>query len=144
MINRRGQLGENRTAAAVNRVLEDYQGMSVMGMKTHTYLCDLLEKLNINLSFRNERNPTTGRVVTTNEVEQDNISTFMEQNKLVVNIIESKTTEFKPWAPALSQARRSQAAVKHAKDGLLQLIKDVKTFKEMFPDIQEADMRKIR
>ena len=144
MINRRGQLGENRTAAAVNQVLEDYQGMSVMGMKTHTYLCDLLEKLNINLSFRNERNPTTGRVVTTNEVEQDNISTFMEQNKLVVNIIESKTTEFKPWAPALSQARRSQAAVKHAKDGILQLIKGVKTFKEMFPDLSKADMKAIR
>ena len=144
MLNRRGQLGENRTAAAVNQVLEDYQGMSVMGMKTHTYLYDLLEKLNINLSFRNEKNPTTGRVVTTNEVEQDNISTFMEQNKLVVNIIESKTTEFKPWAPTLSQARRSQAAVKHAKDGMLQLIKDVKTFKEMFPDIPEADMKKIR
>ena len=66
MINRRGQLGENITAAAVNQVLEAYQGMSVMGMRTHTYLSDLLEKLNINLTFRNENNPTTGRVVTTN------------------------------------------------------------------------------
>ena len=143
MINRRGQLGENRTAAAVNQVFEAYQGMSVMGVKTHTYLYDFLEKLNINLSFRNKRNPTTGKV-TTNEVEQDNISTFIEQNKLVVNFIESKTTEYKPWAPTLSQARRRQAAVKHAKEGMLQLIKDVKTFKEMFPDLSEADMKTIR
>ena len=82
--------------------------------------------------------------MTTTKVEQDNVSTFMEQNKLVVNIIESKTTEFKPWAPTPNQARRSQAAVKHAKDGMLQLVKDVKTFKEMFPDIPEADMNKIR
>ena len=128
----------------MNQALEAYQGMSVMGMKTHTYLCDFLEKLNIHLSFRNDKNPTTGRIVTTNEVEQDNISTYMEKDKLVVNIIESKTTEHKPWAPALSEARRSKAAVKHAKDGLLQLIKGFKTFKEMFPDISEADMNRIR
>ena len=144
MNNRRGQLGENRTAAAVNQVLEAYQGMSVMGMKTHTYLCDFLEKLNINLSYRNVRSSTTGKVLKTNEVEQDNISTFMEQDKLVVNFIESKTTEYKPWAPTLNQARRSQAAVKHAKDGMLQLIKGFKTFKEMFPDISEADIKDIR
>ena len=142
--NRRGQLGENRTAAAVNQALENYQGMSVSGMKTHTYLFDFLEKVNIQLTFHNQRNPNTGRTVTTNEVEQDNVSTYMEQDTLVVNMIESKTTEFKPWAPPLSHMRRSQAAVKHVKDGLLQLIKSFKTFKEMFPDLLEGDMKKIR
>ena len=74
--------------------------------------------------------------MTTTKVEQDNVSTFMEQNKLVVNIIESKTSEYKPWAPTLSQAGRSQAAVKHSKDGMTQLIKDFKIFKEIFPDFQ--------
>ena len=95
-----------------------------MGMRTHIYLCDFLENLNINLTFRDENNPSTGRVVKTNKVEQENISNFMKQNKLVVNIIESKKTECKPRAPTLSQARRSQAAVKHARYGMIQLIMD--------------------
>ena len=47
MFNRQGQLGENITAAAVNQELEAYQGMSVMGLRTHTYLCYFLEKLNL-------------------------------------------------------------------------------------------------
>ena len=36
--NRRGQIGENKTMTAVNQVLENFLGMSVMGMKTHNIL----------------------------------------------------------------------------------------------------------
>ena len=142
--NRRGQLGENRTAAAVNQVLEDYQGMSVMGMKTHTHLHNILEKLNIQLTHINTKNHVTGKIVTTNEVEHDNISSWLEEDTLVLNMIQVKTTEAKPWAPAVSQARREQAAVNHAKQGLLQVEKDFHTFKELFPELLMSSMIMIR
>ena len=143
-LNRRGQLGENRTAEAVNQVLEAYQGMSVMGLKTHTHLIDILEKLNIQLTHSNTKNPVTGKILTTNEVEHDNISLWLEKEALVLNMIQVKTTEAKPWAPALSQARREQAAVSHVKQGLLQIDKDFRTFKELFPDVLESTMKMIR
>ena len=143
-LNRRGQLGENRTAAAVNQVLEAYQGMSVMGLKTHTHLNNILEKLNIQLTHSNTRNPGTGKIQTTNEVEHDNISTWLEEDALVLNMIQVKTTEAKPWAPALSQARKELAAVNHVKQGLLQIDKDFRTFKELCPDILESAMKTIR
>ena len=143
-LNRRGQLGENRTAEAVNQVLEAYQGMSVMGLKTHTHLIDILEKLNIQLTHSNTKNPVTGKILTTNEVEHDNISLWLEKEALVLNMIQVKTTEAKPWAPALSQARREQAAVNHVKQGLLQIDKDFRTFKELFPDVLESTMKMIR
>ena len=142
--NRRGQLGENKTAAAVNQVLEDYQGMSVVGLKTHTHLYDILDKLNIQLTHSNTRNPVTGKIVTTNEVEHDNISSWLEEDALVLNMIQVKTTETKPWAPALSQARREKAAVNHVKQGLLQIEKDFRTFHELFPDFLESAMKMIR
>ena len=100
--NRRGQLGENKTAAAVNQVLEDYQGMSVMGLKTHTHLYNILEKLNIQLTHINTKNPVTGKILTTNEVEHDNISSWLEEDALVLNMIQVKMTETKPWAPGVS------------------------------------------
>ena len=143
-LNRRGQLGENRTAEAVNQVLEAYQGMSVMGLKTHTHLVDILEKLNIQLTHRNTKNPVTGKILTTNEVEHDNISSWLEEDALVLNMIQVKTTEAKPWAPALSQARREEAAVTHVKQGLSQIDKDFRTFKELCPDILESNMKMIR
>ena len=142
--NRRGQLGENKTAAAVNQVLEDYQGMSVMGLKTYTHLCKILEKLNIKLTHSNTKNPMTGKILTTNEAEHDNISSWLEEDTLVLNMIQVKTTEAKPWAPALSQARREQAALNHVKHGLLQVDKDFRTFRELFPDISESAMKMIR
>ena len=142
--NRRGQLGENRTAAAVNQVLEDYQGMAVMGLKTHTHLYNILEKLSIQLTHKNTKNPVTGKILTTNEVEHDNISSWLEEEALVLNMIQVKTTEAKPWAPALSQARREQAAVNHVKQGLIQVDRDFRTFRELFPDISESAMKMIR
>ena len=80
----------------------------------------------------------------TNEVEHDNISTWLEQDMLVINMIEVKTTEVKPWASTPDPGRRAQAAVKHATDGFQQLVKDFKTFKELFPDISGPGWNKIR
>ena len=142
--NRRGQLGENKTAAAVNQVLEDYQGMSVMGLKTHTHLYNILEKLNIQLAYINTKNSLTGKILTTNEVEHDNVSSWLEEDALVLNMIQVKTTEAKPWAPALSQARRQQVAVSKVKESLLQIEKDFRTFKKLFPDMSASAMKMIR
>ena len=140
--NRRGQIGENKTMAALAQVLENFGGISVMGMKTHTYLNDFLEKINIKLTYRNEYDPVTKKVKKTNEVEHDNISTWIEEDTLVVSMIESKTMEIKP--SKRKHASKTKAAVKHAKDALKQVLKDMKTFKEIFPDIPELLMRKIR
>ena len=140
MVNRRGLLGENKVAAAINQALWQFEGMSVMGMKTYTFLVEILEKLNLKLTYQNSKK---GKIKKVNEVEHDNISTWLEQDKLVVNIIEIKTTEVKPWAPG-DQARKAEAAVTHVKAALLQIIKDMLTFKELFPDILEEDMKMIR
>ena len=141
--NRKGCVGENKVALAVNHVMEDFRGMSVMGMKTHTYLYDFLEKLNIQFTYKNVKDPITRKFKEMGEVEHDHISTWLEEEALVVNLIQCKTMEVKPWNPP-DPARRGQAAFKHAKHGLLQLVKDFLTFKEMLPDIKEADMRRIR
>ena len=58
MVNRRGQVGENKTVAAINRAVEGFVGISVMGMKT--------------------------QVKQTNEVEHDFIMTYVEDNRLTV------------------------------------------------------------
>ena len=143
LINRRGQLGENKTAAAVNQAMEGYLGMSVMGMKTHTFLQEFLENINIQLTFCNTMNPVTGKIQKTNEVEHDNISTWLEEDTLVVNMIESKTTEIKPWLPD-DQEKQMLAGIKHANHALLQVEKDFITFKDLFPDLLTTDLKKIR
>ena len=141
--NRRGLLGENRTVTAMNHVLGGFQGMSVMGMKTHTYLYDFLKKLGIQLTYHNTQDPNTGRFRKINEVEHDHLATWLEEEHLVINFIQSKTAEIKPWDPP-DKERRGQAALEHAKHGLLQIAKDVCTFKELFPDVLESTMNKIR
>jgi hypothetical protein len=143
ILNRRGQIGENRTMAAINQAVEEFMGISVMGMKTHSYLLEFLEKLNITLSYHNTRDPVTGRVINSNEVEHDGIVTWVEKDVLVVTSVESKTKEFKPWAPS-NQEERSAAAIKHATHALKQVLKDFMTFKEIFLDIQKVMMQKIR
>ena len=142
--NRRGQIGENKTMTAVNQVLENFLGMSVMGMKTHTYLASFLENMNIKLSHCNTVDPVSKKVLKTNEVEHDQISTWLEEDTLVVTMIESKTREIKPWAQNETKTRKTQAAIKHAEDALKQLHKDFITWKEIFPDIKETMMAKIR
>ena len=144
LTNRRGQIGENKTVAAVNQALEGFLGMSVMGMKTHTYLRTFLDKLNIQLTYHNTMDPVTGRVKKTEEVEHDHISTWLKEDEITVTMIESKTREVKPWASAADQAEIAQAAIKHAINALNQLQKDFVTFKEIFPDISKTMMEKIR
>ena len=134
--NLRGGIGENKVALAMNQALDDFMGMSVSGLKTFTHLWQFLDKLNIDLTNKNTKQKTA-------EVELDNVSTWLEEDTLVMTVVESKTSELKPWTP-VDPTRRDQAATRHAKDALRQLVKCVKTAKEMFPDILETTMRKIR
>ena len=143
MRNRKGAVGENKVALAMNQVMEDYMGMSVSGMKTHTYLYDLVDRLNIKLTHRTIRDPQTNKVKKQGEVEHDHLSTWVEENELVVNFVQVKTMEIKPWNPP-DQKRVEEATFEHAKHGLLQMIKDVLTFKELFPDVMVNQMKKIR
>ena len=141
MSNRRGRLGENRTVAAINLVMEEFQGMSVMGMKTHSFLYSFLDRLNIKLTHQNTIK--NGKVNKLGEVEHDHISSWLEEDAFVLNFVQSKTCEVKPWE-APDQARRAEAAFEKAKHALLQLKSDLLTFKELFPDLVETTLRKIR
>ena len=143
MNNRRGEVGENKVALAMNQVMEEFGGMSVVGMKTHSYLYDFLERLNIKLTYSVSKNAKTKKVEELDEVEHDHISTWLEEDALVVNLVQCKTMEVKPWAPP-DQARRGEAALEHAKHGLLQILKDTLTFKELLPDVLMTNMKKIR
>ena len=140
MNNRRGEMGENKVALALNQAMEEFTGMSIIGMKTNTYLYNFLEKLNIHLTLAAEKDPKSGVM---KEVEHDHISTWVEEDELVVNLVQVKTMEVKPWNPP-DQKRVGEAAFEHAKHGLLQILKDAITFKELLPDILENQMRKIR
>ena len=140
--NRRGQIGENRTVAAMAQVLEDFMGISVLGMKTHTFLRMFLESLNIQLTYRNEYDPVTMAMTKANEVEHDNVSTWIEEDSLVFAVVQSKIMEIKPSKSNL--ANETLAAVKHVKHALNQVRKDFITFQEMFPDISEPQFNKIR
>ena len=143
MGNRKGAVGENKVALAMNQVMEDYMGMSVSGMKTHTYLYDLVDRLNIKLTHRTIRDPQTNKVKKQGEVEHDHLSTWVEENQLVVNFVQVKTMEVKLWNPP-DQKRVEEATFEHAKHGLLQMNKDVLTFKELFPDVTVDQMKKIK
>ena len=140
--NRRGQIGENRTVAAMANILENFVGISVMGMKTHTFLGKFLQSLDIQLTYRNEYDPVTNRMTKANEVEHDNVSTWIEEDTFVIAIVESKVMEIKPSKSNF--ANETQAAVKHAKHALNQILKDFQTFKEICPDISEHLLNKIR
>ena len=138
--NRRGQIGENKVMAAMNQVLEGFLGMSVMSMKTHTYLYGFLDRLNIELSHRNTMDHETGRL---EHVGHDHISTWLEEDTLVVNFVVPKVIEMKPWSPD-DQVTRGKAAGEKAKQAIQQLNIDLRTFIEVFPDISQAKMKKIR
>ena len=139
--DRRKTICENKTVFALNQVMEQFQGMSVKGMKTHSFLCKFLDKLNIKLTHSNYRTATGKKV--TDEVEHDHISSWLEQDRLIINFVQAKSAEVKPWAPA-DKLRRVQDAVSHAEEALKELKKDVLTFKEIFGDITEDCIRKIK
>ena len=141
LVNRRGSKAEHRITAAINQVLERFVGMTVMGIKTHTYLREFLDLMNIKLSHQNTYS-VTGKQMTAGEVEIDILSTWLEQDSLVFTLIESKTGDVKPWVAGRRGAGKS--AVKHAVEGLNQCKKDFVTVKEIFPDISEEDWGNIR
>ena len=123
-------------------VLNHFLGIGITGMKTHTFLAKFLQSLNIQLTYRNEYNPVTKKMTKANEVEHDNVSTWIEEDSFVLAVVQSKTMEIKPSKSNL--ANETQAAVKHAIMALNQVLKDFKTFKEMFPDITNSQLNKIK
>ena len=143
--NRTRNIKENRTAAAVSQALEEFQGMTVINSKASK---GFLEQLGIHLdpemTNQDTTDPVTGERLRTDEGEIGHISTWVDQDKLVINIIEVKTSDVKPWAPEKDQKKRAEAAVCQAMDGLEQIVKDFKTFKMMFPDIAANDWEKLR
>lgn len=138
--NRRGQIGENQVMAAMNQLMEEFLGMSVMGMKTHTFLYNFVERLNIKLTHRNTMNRENGRM---EHVGHDHISTWLEEDMLVVNFVVPSVLEQIPWSTN-DQVTKGQAAAEKAKLAIEQLKKDHLTFIEMFPDISTEKRRKIR
>ena len=143
--NRTRNIKENRTATAVSQALEEFLGMTVTNSKISQ---GFLEQLGIHLdpemTHQDTTDPVTGERLKTDEGEIGHISSWVDQDKLVINIIEVKTSDVKPWAPEKDQKRRAEAAVCQAMDGLEQIVKDVKTFKMMFPDIAANDWEKLR
>ena len=140
-INRRGQIGENKAMAAMNNAVRNFGGISVLGMKTFSYLQQFLESLNINLTYKNTTNEA-GQVVF-HEVEHDGILTWMEEDAVVLNVIQSKTNQLR-YLDEASQDERTQAAVKHGVEALKQVWKDFKIFKEIFLDFSSEELHKIR
>ena len=75
----------------MNQTLDNFMGMSIIGLKTFKHLWELLDKLNIDLTHKNTKNPITGK---TQKVELDDVSTWLEEGTLVMTV-ESKTSELK-------------------------------------------------
>ena len=113
------------------------------GMKTHTHLEKLLAALNINLTYRNYTDPNTGNKIT-NEVEHDLISTCLLSDALLVNFVQTKAFQNKPWAPPHNKTMMMKEIVSKVKDALKQTKKDLVAFKEIFPDLTPEVIQKIR
>ena len=140
--NRQGQIAENETAFALNQELQHLQGFSVMGMKTHSCLSSFLEKVGIKLTHRNEVDPDTGQTWI-NEAEHDYFSSWSEEKTVVINVVQTKLLEERPWMIS-KQAKRTRDTISHALQCFKQLKKDFRTFKEIFPDLSPDDFSKIR
>ena len=143
VINRWGQKAENSVAFAINQVMDQFWGISVTGMKTHTHLEKLLAVLNINLTYGNYTDPNTG-IKITNEVEHDLISTCLLSDALVVNLVQTKTLQYKPWAPPPDTVMMMKEIVSKVKDALKQTKKDLVAFNEIFPDLTPKNIQNIR
>ena len=146
--NRTRNIKENRTAAAVSQALEEFQGMTVSNSKISKVLSWFLELLGIDvdpeMTHKDTTDPVTGERLRTDEGEIGHISTWVDQDKLVINIMEVKTSDVKPWAPEKDQKRKAEVGLSQAMDGLEQIVKDFKTFKMMFPDIAANNWEKLR
>jgi hypothetical protein len=141
--NRWGHKAENFVAFAINKVMDQFWGISVTGMKTHTHLEKLITALNINLTYRNYTDPNTGNKIT-NEVEHDHISTCLLSDVLMVNFVQTKVFQNKPWAPPNNKTMMMKEIVSKVKNALKQTKKDLVVFKEIFPDLTPEGILKIR
>ena len=140
--NRRGAIAENETAIALNQELQHLQGISLTGLKTHSCLSSTLDKLGITLTHRNEVDPETGEFWI-NEAETDYLSTWMEEGTYVVNMMQTKLLEERPWSTP-GKAKLMEDTIAHALLCFKQLKKDMRSFKEIFPEFTPEDFSKIR
>lgn len=136
--NRRGKIGENMVSMAVNLLMDQFLGMTVVGLKSHSdLLAELLNGLNLEMGGENSADSQTGKK------EQGLIFTWLEEDALVINMVRTTMLEEKPWRLE-NQEKKQQAAAEEIQGCLNQLLRDLKTFKELFPDITDIDMKNIR
>ena len=76
-------------------------------------------------------------------VGHDHISTWLEEDMLVVNFVVPSIMEQRPWSKN-DQATKGQAAAEKAELATEQLKRDLLTFIEMFPDISTEKRKRIR
>ena len=127
--NQRGKIGETMVLKAVDQLMDQFLGMTVM--KSHlTPSAELLKGLRLEM---NGENPQTGKK------EHGLIFTWLEEDVLVINMVQTKMLEEKPW-----RMENQETATEEVKYCLNQLLRDLKTFKELFPDFTDIDMKCIR
>ena len=133
--NQRGKVGENIVSMAVNQLMVQFLGMTVVGLRSHP--CPLAEILNgLNLEMGGE-NSQAGKK------ERGLIFTWLEEDVLVINMVQTTMLKQKPWRLEY-QEKKQQTAADEVQGCLNQLLRDLKTFKELFPDITDIDMKSIR
>ena len=93
----------------------------------------LLTRLNRGTDGENSADVETGKK------EHALIFTWLEEDALVVNMVKTKMLEEKPW-----RLENQETPTEDVKCCLKQLLRDLKTFKELFPDFTDIDMKSIR
>ena len=131
--NQRGKVGENIVSMAVNQLMVQFLGMTVVGLRSHP---SPLAKIGLNLEMGGE-NSQAGKK------EQGLIFTWLEEDVLVINMVQTTMLKQKPWRLEY-QEKKQQTAADEVQGCLNQLLRDLKTFKELFPDITDIDMKSIR
>ena len=119
----------SKTGLAINTALEKFEGITVTGIRNNHFLSEFLQKLDLQVTSRQN---TAGNTST--------IATWLEEEVLVVNMLEEVRT---PQAPAPADDTRSGSARLLPPDGgqaaviqgLQQLTNNLQTFKEVLPDL---------
>jgi len=122
----------------MNIAVNGFRGITATGLKTFSYLQHFLESLNKDLTYKNTT--IAAGKIEFHEVEHDGILTFPDEDVLVLNLIQSKTSKLR-YLEEASQEERRQAAIIHAVEAFKQLFKDLITFKQIFPDMPMNNIR---
>ena len=130
--NQMGKIGEVNLSKAVNQLMNQFLGMTVM--KSHlTPSAELLNELNLEKEGENSADSQTGKK------EHGLIFTWLEEDVLVINMVQTRMLEEKPW-----RMENQETATEEVKCCLNQLLRDLKAFKKLFPDFTDIDMKSIR